>query len=215
MLRPLIVGQAPSASSDPAEPLSGRSGRRLASLCCLSLEEFIASYDRANLVGEFPGRLQKGDAFPIGPARASAVLIRGGLSPRRLVLLGSGVARAFGVPAGSPALRWFALGRHRAAICPHPSGVCQFWNDPRNVGQARSFWLELETARRRALTTTHRWALRDHVDDYVRLGWTALPTLEGTLHATWRVHVVWTCSCPPREPAAARRPESPPRRAAS
>jgi uracil-DNA glycosylase len=146
-LRALIIGQAPSANSDPAEPLSGMSGRRLASLCCLSLEAFLAAYDRANLVEAFPGRLAKGDAFPIGEARRTAALIRA-LGPRRLVLLGSGVARAFGVVEGAPALRWFRLGPHEAAICPHPSGVCRWWNDPLNVGRARSFWLRLEAARR-------------------------------------------------------------------
>lgn len=206
MLKPLIVGQAPSASSDPAEPLSGRSGRRLASLCCLSLDEFLAGYDRVNLVAEFPGKLSKGDAFPIEAARAGAVLIRA-QEPRRLVLLGSGVARAFGVPDGAPTLLWFPLGHHRAAICPHPSGVCQWWNDPLNVGQARSFWLELETARTGSRTTYHRWAPREMVDEYVRLGWIPLPTLEGTIHGVWRVHVLWPLDqTPPVEPAAARRP---------
>lgn len=33
--RVIVVGQAPSASSDPLVPLSGLSGRRLASLCVL------------------------------------------------------------------------------------------------------------------------------------------------------------------------------------
>jgi hypothetical protein len=32
MRRPLIVAQAPSSRSDPSEPLSGASGRRLAAL---------------------------------------------------------------------------------------------------------------------------------------------------------------------------------------
>lgn len=175
MSKPLIIGQAPSASSDPAEPLSGRSGRRLASLCCLSLDEFLAGYDRTNLVGAFPGKLSKGDAFPIDPARRKAVILRGGLTARRFVLLGSGVARAFQVPADTPTLRWFPLGHHRAAICPHPSGVCQFWNDPLNVGQARSFWLELEQARRRAALRNDlaafvlRWS-RNHSEAARRFG---------------------------------------------
>lgn len=146
-MRALIVGQAPSASSDPAEPLSGMSGRRLASLCALPLEGFLAAYDRVNLVDAFPGKLSKGDAFPMPAARARAAVIRA-LAPRRLVLLGSGVSRAFGVVEGAPALRWFRLGPHVAAICPHPSGVCRWWNDPLNAGRARSFWLRLEEARR-------------------------------------------------------------------
>lgn len=146
--RVLVVGQAPSASSDPVVPLSGPSGRRLASLCALSLEEFLTAYECVNLVQAFPGKLAKGDAFPMGPARRRAVEVMGARrEPLRLVLLGGNVSRAFGLmPA--PLLSWRPLGRHRAAVCPHPSGVCQWWNDPLNVGQARSLWLELEAARR-------------------------------------------------------------------
>lgn len=144
----LIVGQAPSVRSDPFEPLSGRSGRRLASLCGLQLEEFLLAYDRVNLIPEFPGKLSKGDAFPIERARLLTRHVLDRVRPRRLVLLGGGVARAFGLPAASQRLRWASLGRHEAAVCPHPSGVCQWWNDPLNVGQARSFWLSLESERR-------------------------------------------------------------------
>lgn len=60
-----------------------------------------------------------------------------------MVLLGSGVARDFGLPARTEPLRWASLGRHEAAVCPHPSGVNTWWNDPYNVGGARSFWLRL------------------------------------------------------------------------
>lgn len=148
-MRVLIVGQAPGPNTDPLQPLSGRSGRRLASLCCLTLDEFLAAYDRVNLVPVFPGKLAKGDAFPLPAARRFAVAImRGRRSPLRLVLLGGNVARAFGVP-DAPRFAWGPLGRHLAAVFPHPSGVCQFWNDPRNVGQARSFWLRLEQERAR------------------------------------------------------------------
>lgn len=143
----LIVGQAPSASSDPGVPLSGLSGRRLASLCALAFEEFLAAYDRENLLPAFPGKLSKGDAFPVHLARLRAVAILRGRQPRRLVLLGGGVSRAFGL-CPLPLLAWRPLGRHLAAVCPHPSGVCRWWNDPWQVGQARSFWLGLERGRR-------------------------------------------------------------------
>lgn len=146
-MRVLIVGQAPSRLSDPREPLSGRSGRRLASLLALDLPEFLAAYDRVNLLARFPGKLSKGDAFPIDRARRRAAAILAATEPRRLVLLGRGVSAAFGLRDAS-LLAWRPLAGHLAAVCPHPSGVCLWWNDPRNVGQARAFWLALERARR-------------------------------------------------------------------
>lgn len=146
-MRTLIVGQAPSACSDPMIPLAGPSGRRLADMCALSFEGFLSAYERANLVPVFPGKLSKGDAFPAPAARMFAVaLLRGRRTPRRLVLLGGNVSRAFGL-APAPLFAWRPLGRHQAAVCPHPSGVCRWWNDPFNVGQARSFWLSVERLR--------------------------------------------------------------------
>ena len=140
------MGQAPSRLSDPREPLSGRSGRRLASLCDLAPEAFLAAYDRVNLMDRFPGKLAKGDAFPMAEARPRAEALLAG-EPRRFVLLGRAVSQAFGFSA-EPWLSWRPLAGHLAASCPHPSGCCFWWNDPLNVGQARSFWLALEEARR-------------------------------------------------------------------
>lgn len=48
--------------------------------------------------------------------------------------------------------------------------------------------------------TLHRYVLHDHVPDYLRLGWLALPTLEGTHHGCWSVHCVWLCGCRCAEP---------------
>ena len=59
--RPLLIGQAPGPNTDPGVPLSGASGRRLAALCGLGLDEFLALFDRANLLPEFPGKLGKGE----------------------------------------------------------------------------------------------------------------------------------------------------------
>ena len=48
--------------------------------------------------------------------------------------------------------------------------------------------------------TFHRWVIHDQVPDYVRLGWIALPTLEGTNHGIYSTHCVWLCECPLPEP---------------
>lgn len=41
----------------------------------------------------------------------------------------------------------------------------------------------------------HRWVRHEFVPDFLRCGWLALPTLEGTHHGFWSVHLVWLCTC--------------------
>ena len=48
--------------------------------------------------------------------------------------------------------------------------------------------------------TLHRWVIHPRVPDYLRCGWLALPTLEGTHHGMWSVHCVWLCQCIAAEP---------------
>lgn len=150
--RPIIVGQAPGPNTDPLEPLSGRSGARLAALCGIGLLDFLDGFDRVNLLPRFPGRAGgKGDAFPMAEAREAADRIRretfcGG---RSVVMLGRNVAAAFAGTAIAPhftPLAWLGVPRvhgFRAAMCPHPSGVCRWWNHPANEDAARMFWQEL------------------------------------------------------------------------
>lgn len=47
------------------------------------------------------------------------------------------------------------------------------------------------------MTSFHRYATFDKAMDYVRLGWMPLPTLDGTPHGRWSVHLIWLCNCPP------------------
>ena len=72
-MRVLLIGQAPSRMSDPAEPLSGPCGGRLADLCGLSLPDFLARFDRVNLIDRFPGKAAKGDLFPVDRARRKVI----------------------------------------------------------------------------------------------------------------------------------------------
>ncbi|MCA6110869.1 hypothetical protein [Bradyrhizobium cenepequi] len=46
----------------------------------------------------------------------------------------------------------------------------------------------------------HRFVVWLRVPDYLRLGWLALPTLDGTHHGYWAVHMVWLCDSPIVEP---------------
>ena len=51
--------------------------------------------------------------------------------------------------------------------------------------------------------TIHRWVNHHRVPDYLRCGWMALPTLEGTGHGIYSAHCVWLCSCRAVEPMGA------------
>ena len=48
--------------------------------------------------------------------------------------------------------------------------------------------------------TWHRWVIDEFVADYLRLGWMALPSLEGTSHGIYSVHCIWLCGCHVVEP---------------
>lgn len=47
MNKPLLIGQAPGPRTDPAVPLSGRCGSRLAELCRLEVAEFMDRFEQA------------------------------------------------------------------------------------------------------------------------------------------------------------------------
>lgn len=138
----MLVGQAPSRTSDPARPLSGEPlSTKLAALCGLTVPEYLEAFDRRNLLPLWPGKNGKGDLFPIRAARAAAADMSVLLVDRDVVFLGRNVARAFGRP-GLPFLAWHAgIGGPpgRAACLPHPSGVNLWWNDERNRRAAARF----------------------------------------------------------------------------
>lgn len=147
-MRPLLVGQAPGPKSDPAEPLSGRCGARLAALCGLELDQFLRAFERVNLVERFHGKAGKGDVFNLIRARRKAIklLVEGTATNRRVVLLGDGVARAFSVE-NYELLKWRHTAALSYAVAPHPSGVNHWFNDPDNVDAARAFWRDLAADR--------------------------------------------------------------------
>jgi len=143
MKKPLIIGQAPGPHGSVA-PLSGRCGERLAGLCGLDMLAFGLAFERVNLIDAFPGKDGKGDAFPIEVARERAVslLLNGRLFNRKVVMLGAGVARAFGIRSFT-FLEWAQNEALALAIAPHPSGVSRWWNVPENVKAAEQFWRSL------------------------------------------------------------------------
>lgn len=145
-MKPLLIGQAPGPRSDPADPLAGRCGARLAGLCGIEQTRFLELFERVNLLDKFPGKAGKGDRFDVNKARKKAIdlLLLGTMRDRRVVMLGANVARTFGFPP-SEQLLWSMIdgGGFQVAFCPHPSGVSRWWNEKTNVAKALLFWREL------------------------------------------------------------------------
>lgn len=144
----LFVGQAPAQRDDPREPLSGRSGRRLASLMGVPLIDFMIRYDRANLIDRWPGHYGGGDAFPRRQARDGAVTMLQGLEDENrdyqgIVLLGRGVAKAFR-REDQPLFEWWPFRTGLLAVIPHPSGVSRWWNKEENLYYVERWLKELD-----------------------------------------------------------------------
>jgi len=141
-MKPMIIGQAPSRTSDPGEPLSGNSGRRLADLCGIEFAVFLETFERKNLVDSYPGAAAKGDlVVDRVSARELAGRFRPMVTGRRVVILGLSTAAAFELTH-----RAFLFAPHwngQFAFSPHPSGVNLWWNDAENEKRARAFFSEL------------------------------------------------------------------------
>lgn len=46
----------------------------------------------------------------------------------------------------------------------------------------------------------HRFVRHQEVSAYLRMGWLALNSLDGTHHGEWSTHMVWLCHCEALEP---------------
>lgn len=137
-MRVLVVGEAPNSTGGDA-PLAGRAGARLADLMGLSLEEYLATFERVNLLDAYPGSAGKGAQFPLLPAMVRALELRSGLWTHYL-LCGRRVAAAFGFREDARYLRWYPLDGKHYGVVPHPSGIVRWYNDPQNRARARR-WL--------------------------------------------------------------------------
>lgn len=137
----LLVGRAPARRMAGRGAFRGRSGERLAALAGTDLDGLLRAVDAANLLGEWPGKQGKGDAFPMAAARAAAGVLD--VSGRPLVVaVGKRVAAAMGLRRPE----YFAPAAWRGVplvVVPHPSGVNRWWNDPVNVGKMHAFMRSL------------------------------------------------------------------------
>lgn len=130
----VFVGQAPSSDSDPHEPMSGRSGRKLAAMLGVSMYYFLTNANRFNLNHTFQGKEGKGDEFDeIVGARVAQTL----MAVRHFnafVLLGAKVARCFAFPWES--LTTYEREGKSFFLLPHPSGINMWYNNAVNVANA-------------------------------------------------------------------------------
>lgn len=133
-MKPVLVGESNPVDGDPRYALwprpPGCAGARLAALLNLTAREYLAAFDRVNLMPE--GR------WPAVAWRESAAALTVRYPAVPIIMLGGVVARAFG--RSSQAL-WTMDGRF--VRVPHPSGRCREWHDPASASRLRDLVLPL------------------------------------------------------------------------
>jgi uracil-DNA glycosylase len=132
-MKVLFVGEAPSADGHgTVEPFSGRSGKRLATLCGMEHLEWLRSCARVNLLP-----CQPEGGWPAKEARAAAERLDLG-EAKVVICCGKRVALAFRFCGWSlQPYEW--VGGRTIALIPHPSGRCRAWNDPEVAARVREF----------------------------------------------------------------------------
>lgn len=147
MNRVILVGEAPSKNEVTETPIAGRIGRRLAACAGLSFDEYMARFERVNLLHVRQDTKAKGFEFNAAAAEREALRLRTtwgsfriAYNPRVVILLGKRVARAFGVPQD-----YFTLHRldHEFYVLPHPSGINRWFNEPANTEKFSAFLKEI------------------------------------------------------------------------
>jgi hypothetical protein len=136
-MRTIFVGISPGNSSKEPLSLHGMSGKRLSRLLRLPSEEYLARFDRVNLL-PFDG-ISCYDEVVADLVENLRPLLRG----RRVVALGSKVQRALNLPD-----KWFDWSYEPGfvgASIPHPSGKNRWWNDPGQCQQAGVFLEKLNS----------------------------------------------------------------------
>lgn len=137
----ILVGEAPSATSDPLRPLiSGRSGRFLAELAGIELFQLETLFRCINLLNYVP-REGRGKRRAMGDAGAQ---LRPALDGRRVIALGRRVASALRLE--QPFWEWRDVGLFDALLFPHPSGESRMWGSAQVRARAEAT-LRAEAAR--------------------------------------------------------------------
>lgn len=158
--KPIMVGQAPSRTSDPDRPLVGRSGKILAKHVGIERHglylKFLCDFERRNVLDYYPGSNGdgKGDRFPMDEARGEARDMVDDFRGRFVLALGSKTYRALTAGTGADGKGYFETtyinfheeppnnGFHVTPV-PHPSGLNRWWNDESNRERYRDFMVDV------------------------------------------------------------------------
>lgn len=137
----IIVGLAPSFTSNPADPLEGKIGKKIANLFGCTYRQYLQATQRYNILPEWAGAKRCNDRFPVFVARTNAFRMASSFSKCRVLIIGIGIARLFGIY--DKPLHWKTYtcisGRYRAAILPHLSTANRWWNNQENRLSAKQF----------------------------------------------------------------------------
>lgn len=159
-----LVGEAPGPRTRcdlpfyPYPPTSAAG--RLRAILGWSRSEYLLTFARRNLIQDYPG-----PHFPIATARLCVPGLVASLHPRPMLLMGRGVATAFGVAELPPltlATRVVAGWTCTLAVVPHTSGRNLWYNDPRNREAVRDFICNLAGDLRRDREAIRRTDQRGH-----------------------------------------------------
>lgn len=111
----------------------------------LSLVRYSGTFDRANLLHDFPGGWKRDDKWPKRHGAIAAQAMRPLLRGRTIVLLGRNVSGAFGYSENHLDFhQWYDddTWKFRVAIIPHPSGRNKWYHNEANREVSRLFWAE-------------------------------------------------------------------------
>ena len=129
-MKPVLLGMNnPHRAGDPLSP-DETTGLRLRELSGLTRDDYIAAFDRMNLIES-----RKWSAIA---ARYDAARIRRDLVGRRVIVLGIDVWQAIGLPSAP----WFVTcDRYGASwsLIPHPSGRNPIYNNKEFCTETRRF----------------------------------------------------------------------------
>lgn len=153
-MKPLLIGQAPGPNTNPDLPLfpvpKTSAGGRLQQMTRLTRGEYLARFDRINLLPYFPGKQKRDDKFPMTPAKLAARVLKPLLAGRTVILVGRNVADAFEFPSEfhdwvdwpvrRPCIVTRCPGLAHVAVIPHPSGRNHWYNKLENQEQSANFW---------------------------------------------------------------------------
>ena len=138
--RAAIIGEAPGPNTRgdfPMYPYPPRSAAgRLKDIIGFTTREYLLSFARANLLDTYPGK-----AFPVKLGRQAVDGVIERMRGKPLLLMGRGVANAFGAGA-LEVLTWCEIEPGvRVAVIPHPSGRNVWYNDEANRAAVRAFFV--------------------------------------------------------------------------